>query len=755
MRADVARGRLLRTQAAGGLLFGKDGAVTVFSVVVLSALLLFVSVLIDYARIAMLNKMTEDAARSGVRSVLSAYDESLYGRYGLFGRGGTDGDRILEHVTASNLERAEETGSVEEAFRLVNPSLEEAHVNASETLGHHDVFRRQVLEEMKYKAPVDFTLELAGKFVPIATAAKEAAVTVNLLEKLNKLYEERQKKLDRVLGLQLAAAQALQDSGIDRLIPYKVSELVQGGDDTAAGLAADYPEYAEWVLEDEALAERGLPRVNTEKIKEYRDRAHGLLNELKPAGTKVMNKHTKLQGEALTALEEAERLNEQMRTVHAQAEQSGATEGFDKAEGKQVTGQKQADIPASNKSDMEEIRAMGQEVILPAGWFQEYRTELSEQAAAYASLDMEIGGFGSNLAYGLDHPDPDSRLIQEGALNLRTAYDQYDRQYIRQGSKLDDRKSKLTDNAVSEELKRQREQIGEMWKQTRGFLHALTAIPQSEEHTRAFQEVQALYKDNLAFNEAVDEAEQSIEEPADADAAAEASYSLLDQMFGGIGDMLDKARDSVYFSEYAAGRFTYFAPQNLKAAVQNGDLTELTHGVALANQELEYIVYGFHDPVANLAAAYGELFAVRYAIRTMEGLSACKATGHPLLILSCSMLYGLEKTGEDMAAFAERGAAPLSKYAAFDVTYLEYLRLFLLLHGADGATKLARMSALIEHNTGAKLTAVPASVTAEVTAAADLWFIPGAIRLLGSMGLLQGRIDGGRYETTRTVGYSY
>lgn len=741
-------------RAAHRLLFQQNGAVTIFAVMVLSLLLLFAAVLIDYARIAMLNKMTEDAARAGARSVLAAYDESLYARYGLFGRGGTSSDSIFKQVTASNLELQSNAGDGE-FMRLVSPSLQEAHVDAAEMLGNHNVLHRQVLEEMKYKAPVDFTLELAGKFTPFAAVMKEAAVTVNLLEQLNKLYEKRQEQLDRVLGIQLAAAKALSDSDIGNLIPSSINGLEDGGDDTAIGLAADYADYAEWVLEDEALSEQGQDPEHEKKISKYRKSAASLLNKLKPDSQDVMEEHTKLQGEALSALTEAEQLNERMRTIYEQAKQSENASGFDKAETGTAAGQIQTSIPSATASELQQIQAMGEEVIYPAAWFTEYRSELTDQSSVYASLDMEIGGFSSNLTYALDNPDRKNETLREGALNMRVAYEQYAASYIRSGSKLDERKKGVSQDGVSEELKQQKAQISSLWKQTRSFLHTLTALPQSEEHNEVFQEVQGLYKQNLLFNQIAEEAEDSLEQPDDADEGADASYSLLNDMFGSVGDMLSKARDDVYFSEYAAERFTYFAPQNLKAAVTNGDVSELTQGVALGNQELEYIVYGFHDPVANLAASYGELFAARYAIRTMEGLSACKASGHPLLVLSCSLIYGLEKTSEDMVSFTETGAAPLSKYADVDVTYLDYLRLFLLLHGADSDKKLARMSALIEHNTGAKLTQVPASITGEVTAAADLWFLPGAMKLLGKAGILDGQTDGGQYEVTRTIGYSY
>ena len=109
-----------------------------------------------------------------------------------------------------------------------------------------------------------------------------------------------------------------------------------------------------------------------------------------------------------------------------------------------------------------------------------------------------------------------------------------------------------------------------------------------------------------------------------------------------------------------------------------------------------------------------------------------------------------------MVAFTERGAAPLSKYVQVDVSYKDYLRLFMLVHGgSDNPAKLARMIAVIEHNGGVTLSKVPIAVTGEVKAGADLWFLPGMMELLGRIGLLQGKVVEGPYETTQTMGWSY
>lgn len=110
-----------------------------------------------------MNLQLEMSARAGVRSVLSAYDETLYEKYGLFGRGGTDAEHIFNQVVDERF-----TGGEGAAVRWLDIRREAAHINTAQLLGTHSVFERQVLEEMKYKAPVDFTIELINRFKPLA-----------------------------------------------------------------------------------------------------------------------------------------------------------------------------------------------------------------------------------------------------------------------------------------------------------------------------------------------------------------------------------------------------------------------------------------------------------------------------------------------------------------------------------------------------------------------------------------------------------
>lgn len=700
----------------------------------------------------MLHKVTEDAARSGVRSALSAYDERLYERYGLFGRGGTDSNEILKQTVEANFGKNGQQHR--DTFKLVQAKLESAHTDNAEVLGKHEVFARQVLEEMKYKAPIDFTLELASKFAPLSGAMKEATVTVNMLEELRKLYDKREEKLSFALQLQRQAAETV--GGFAGLIPTKALELATGTEH-AARLAGDYAQYANWVLIDQRLAQQGKKPKYSDQIEEYGEKARGWIGEMSRELAAAKKQHDKLQLEAVKAIEAAKQLNAEMQRIKQEAANSPSNNGYDRVTGKNIAGDAATPLDAAPQNDMQEIRKTADELILPDGWFAEYGQEIADQASVFASLQMEAGGFITNLTAGLAAPDPNNEQIKEGAVNLRIAYEQYEGAYVRKGSSLDVREQKLTDKELKKERQAQEAKASELWSQARRFLHGMTSVPQTEEHLQVIQDVEERYKNNLLFNQAADEAEaEGLSLAQDAHEEAEKATSAMSGLFGGIADMLERTRDSVYLSEYTISHYASFAPQNLRALLTSGNTNELAHAIAFSNQEAEYVIYGFHSPTANLAAAYGELIGVRMAVRTMEGLSACRAAAHPLLILSCSVVYGLEKTMEDMAAFAERGAAPLSKYINADVTYTDYLRLFMLVHGgAKLPSALARMIAVIEHNGGVTLSKVPTSLTGEVKASAKLWFLPGVMDIIQPFGSLRGKVVEGRYETTQTIGWSY
>ncbi|MGG4145885.1 hypothetical protein ABEW34_22555 [Paenibacillus algorifonticola] len=754
-RTDRLSRHLPRESCLCKWLWRSEGAVTIFFAMVLSSLLLFMSLLIDYARIAALHKITEDAARAGARSVLSAFDSQLYEQYGLFGRGGTSGDAIYSEVVKTNVERSASSAAFS---RPIDAKVVHSHTDQAAVLGSHTVFERQVLEEMKYKAPIDFTLELASKFAPMAGAMKESAVTVDLLEQLRKLYDKRQASLARILALQKQAAEELGTSGLKALLPYGVldSSSAEGG--TASSLAGRYEEYAGWVIVDEQLIAAGKAPKYTQERAEYKSEAITLINELKKRTAKLMSEHIKLQSTAKDELKQARQLNEEMRLIESKERQSPAYSGYDRVSGKPVVGSDSYTLPSVAATELQDIQKTADQLILPDAWFTEYSTELEDQAQLYIAFHNETSGFTSAFTLLLDSVDRYTTILRTGTAKIITLYGQYEGPYVQPGFIVAKRQQELTNEGLEKQRKEQEKQLGSLWKQAGHMLGGFQSVAGSEEQQALFNQLEERYKGNLQFNTVAAQGSNAETKAfsVDAHAQAEASAELSNGLFGGVADMLEQARDTVYLGEYVMQRYSVFAPQQLKTMLEKGDTAELSQALTFHNQEAEYVIYGFHNRIGNVAAAYGELFSVRMAIRTMEGLSTCRSAGHPLLILSCSLIYGLEKTMEDMLAFADRGSAPLSKYVNVEISYTDYLRLFMLLHGgANKEASVSRMIAVIEQNSGVTLSGISTAVTGEVRTSAQLWFLPGVMQLLGNYGLLQGRVTNGRYETTQTIGWSY
>jgi hypothetical protein len=229
---------------------------------------------------------------------------------------------------------------------------------------------------------------------------------------------------------------------------------------------------------------------------------------------------------------------------------------------------------------------------------------------------------------------------------------------------------------------------------------------------------------------------------------------MMGSLFDGLADMLTGTRDTLYTGEYVLHRFQSYASQLHTLSAESSGGETVGHAMTFANQEVEYILYGFDQPGANVAAAMAEIFGVRFAIRLMEGFIECRTLGHPLLVLSGALLYAARNSALDMKELMQRGATKLSKFADVDIKYTDYLRLFMLLHGG-GDKRLSRIAAVIETNIGTDLSRTPSAVSASANVSMKLLFLPGAMKVLGTFGLLQGRVTGNRYETTKLVGMAY
>ncbi|UUZ94634.1 hypothetical protein LJK87_08965 [Paenibacillus sp. P25] len=90
--------------------------------------------------------------------------------------------------------------AAEGGFRFIDSRTEpaEERLTALYPLANHEVFKRQILEEMKYRAPMIYSLEIADKFKKNGLAASlgQASRFTENAARIEKLLEERDDRLD-------------------------------------------------------------------------------------------------------------------------------------------------------------------------------------------------------------------------------------------------------------------------------------------------------------------------------------------------------------------------------------------------------------------------------------------------------------------------------------------------------------------------------------------------------------------------------
>lgn len=736
------------------------GSVSIYFIAITAGFVLLTALLIDFARVAAFRKQAELAVKSGVRSTLSSFDPNIYARYGLFIRGGDPADLIFRKTVEGN-----SSAESPEVFRFLDTRWELTDVSESRPLADHDVFRRQVLEEMKYKAPIDLTLEMGQRFKGVTAALKEASATVDVLEQMRKAYDRREAAIDDAFDSQQRLGQSIREL-LSSEITYP--PVILSGHHSAgavaniAEVALQYEDYVSKRLEEEIRREAQRRKQEEQKssrdgrdgepseedvgpryaavIAAYESGTQSIASALGRNSSLIRTSAEEAVVAAKEALHEAKQANEEMRMIAQQAN-TIAPQVSGSATLETTVGKEQID-------SMEQLRQSAQELVLDNQFFADYDSEITLQQSQGLSLADEAAAF-SSIAASVPGSISKSGLLRGGADRLQNAFAEYMNRYGTAGSVLAERKTAINAHRSRDaERKQQEREAREAWSGATRFLGSLTGLSGSEEEKAAFEQVTGLFKDNLEWNreeEEIAKAGQAGDPSQGRDRAMSESTGLLDT----LEDSLLGTRDQLYFSEYTVSRFSHYNPSYVKDLIHGGDAP-----LTLEEQEIEYVLYGLNNPSGNIAAAYSEIFGFRLAIRTMEGLVECRSLGHPLLVLAAALVYGIRNALSDLNLLIENGAVELSKYLKIETSYIDYLRLFLLLHGGS-ANHSARIIAVLEHNSGLSLRGAYTYVSGEGRASVRLWFFPGLLQLLGRVGNLGGTVIGNRYESTYTAESSY
>lgn len=727
-----------------------EGSVTVFLIMALAFVFLFTSVLIEFSRIGAAEAQARRLARSGVRSLMSAYDTELQERYGLFVYGSGEGEALISKVLDGSLTRSGRT----DGFQLVPLELESSTLAWSRQLAEHEVFQRAIQQEMKYKAPIDFALEVAGKFKPMAGAMQEASRATNLYGQLEPLYERREQALERMAESRRQGGEQMKPI-LDAISePGRAPEGIYFGPVVRAeDVAAGYEQYLEMYYADKYRAPRTPPAYASELLA-YAGGTSRVLDRLRTAAGLLETGHVESITQAGQALAEAEAINAEMKRVIASYDESSSGAGYDSANS--------WDIPDSGAqpaagTEARKLRERSEELILSDTEILALKEGLSRQESRYLEAKPSIVRLPEFLspAMGLNGDGQSMRSAVRLAWEEAAAYAG---DYGQNGHILTDELAELERRNVSDRERKQTEKqakakLGDALK----LVNKLRDLKdQAGASMRKYEELKTYFEQIQAINGGGEAEAGTSDLSSNPYAAGDAAMGEMDQVYGAIGGILSGARDRLFQSEYAAQYYKPLEVTALSRLVRNpgtGAAEELVRHLAPEAQELEYILYGYHNPGGNLAAAFGEIFAMRLAVRTMEGLTEKASLGNPLAVMAAALLYGVNQAVADMLKLCTDGSIELSKYVRLELTYRDHLRLFMLLHGS-GKEQLSRMLALIRLNTGIDPAEKSTYVSAEMRFGMKMWFLPGLFKLLKT-GDSSGKVEGNTYYTVQSADFVY
>lgn len=715
-----------------------------FLILILAGVYMFVAIFIDYSRIAAFKVQTERMTHAAIRSVMSAYDTSLR-EYGLFAYGDTSGDALMAKVLNDSVKPS----SVKDGFPILDIQWDTTSLHMERELGRYDIFNRQIQEDMKYRAPVDFAIEVINRFKPMSEEMKEAAHTVDLLKKLQKLYDKREQLLDEAIANQVDSAEKVKKLPDLIMKPPGQSiyeEMLEAAPETAAEAAARYSDYL-----NKKQADEGLPFNQQQYILElgrYRTGVNQIVTGISMIIQPALQAHQTKLVEAQAKIEEARGINEEMKRVIAEGENRSENASYDSVGSSTLPGTSPTSTGSGNEA--KSTRSLASELVREDALFDRLKSRVISQNTDFSNVrkdSLELNTQLRNVTGMSGVP------IKPSVRQASQTAERYMNSFIRAGTVnlITQSKQELENGRGSDAQRKENDKQSE--RKLKEIKRLFSKIENGNAGSmQAFKQLEEYYEANIALNESSSVRAEMTGIDGDPYDSGGNAMKGMDHLFGGMSGLLDQLGDELFQNEYALAYFN---------SMDFGQLFSWTEGSGnaddvfkLENQELEYIIYGFHNPSGNIASAYAEIFGMRLAIRTAEGLAENSKLGNPLLVLSAAILYGIIHAIEDMMKLAKDGSVELSKYIKVKLTYKDHLRLFLLMH-SNNERKMSRMLALIRMNTGVNPDEKQTYASGQIRSSIKLWFLPGIVRSIGAAMGSADQVQDGRFYIERKADYSY
>lgn len=222
----------------------KDGAVTVFLTIILVPMIVISCLFVDACRAKLASSVVSSAGDLTLNTALTQYDSVLNDYYGLMASSqsvdeflthadeyfqacitsqGVDADTGREWADRVSNILTGETQDISDLLQIEEQDQTKFTIKTVEngTLENPAVVKKEIVEFMKYRAPIDGVSELIDKFKNASRDLENARKNADLVDKKEKFYDSESKLLKRAKdandAIQAYVAVGLTDTSVEEI----------------------------------------------------------------------------------------------------------------------------------------------------------------------------------------------------------------------------------------------------------------------------------------------------------------------------------------------------------------------------------------------------------------------------------------------------------------------------------------------------------------------------------------------------------
>lgn len=713
------------------------GSISIFLIITFVANYLLAALLVDATRVHAAKTEVQAAAEIATQNILTRYDEYLYELYGLFAVTDMDQDAIASSVKDyidqmvclgvgedSSLGKAMAQSvffdaGIDEAWKPYELDLN-VKAGSNVTLASNDVLKSQILDQMKFRAPV----QIADSFLDFLDTVGELEEVKDAIEEKNASEEKLQECID---DLEKTKQQTKETK--NKIINYCVDPVTTKSSSKSGKQAADFVSYMEWM--DESLS--GIKTSSKENMNRSIDSTYKqFVQKMKSVNYNAKSLRSEINSLLTDYNSEREKFQKIIKELTAKRDEIKNNSNMsDEARNSLV---KTYDNDIERAGDcIKEINQYSEKLnnaFKPLDELTNYefsvQNEVNKADITVKELEDLINSIrfeGEHNSYSLadvvteEEFSVKSTFWKNGQYTFCAGYFSYVHERLQKALNAinslefkDTTEKKVDDKVESEEEK---------------FMASerLRNIPSDAEYTAS--------KLEKAYNKGN---------------AAKELTGILDKITGMLSTLGTDIRDNLYINEYAMTYFRSYVHHlkmaNDKTIGKDGyDKVISTRyceqqyiNIETTVAELEYILIGTNKTYANLAGVYAEIMLWRMALNTLSVfmtsdlynmiLTAASPAGvfAPLVVLGVVLVTAATQAALDTQAImsgkkvnvirtqidewgisvgnnggvSSNGSAGSPTSTNIKAGYSDYVRLMLLMMPQD--TKLQRMGTIINMN---------------------------------------------------------